>query len=270
MQDRVPSNGKAVRQYQDIEIGDTAEHVRLICINRPDSRNALRTPCLAEIANALQDAEREPQVRAVVITGSDKVFAAGADIRELLHMSQAEARQDRRPHIWRQIQQFSKPLISVVRGYALGAGCELALLSDIVVAADNARFGQPEVTLGIIPGAGGIQRLTRQIGKSAAAKMILTGELIDAHTAKDLGIVVDVKPLEDALDYGLLLAERIARNSPLAVKAAKQVLNRVYETTLETGLKEERTAFCDLMDSSDKREGLSAFLEKRPAKFTGN
>lgn len=255
--------------YQDILVRRASEQVLLIQIHRPNARNALRTPCLAEIAQALQDAEHDSGIRAVVITGDDKTFAAGADIGELAALDEAAARADRRPAIWRDIQSFSKPLIAVVRGYALGAGCELALLCDIVIAAENAQFGQPEVTLGIIPGAGGIQRLARVVGKGLAMKMVLSGVRLDAHAARDAGMATDVLPCAQALPYGLEFAESVARNAPLAVQAAKRVASRVYETSLEQGLLEERSAFCQLMDTEDKREGLAAFLEKRRPEFRG-
>lgn len=255
--------------FQDIRLSQPRAHVLLIELHRPDARNALRTACLAEIAQVLKKADADPQLRVVVITGSDTVFAAGADIRELHALDGAAAQADIRPALWREIQSFSKPLLAVVRGYALGAGCELALLCDMVVAADNAQFGQPEINLGIIPGAGGAQRLTRIVGKALAMKMVLTGMRLDAHAARDAGMVTDVLPCEQALAYGLELAEAVARNAPLAVQAAKWSVNRAYETALQEGLDDERAAFCRLMDTEDKREGLAAFLEKRKPQFQG-
>lgn len=255
--------------YRDIQVSAPIEGVSLIRIARPEVRNALRTQTLAEIADALRIVEGDARLRACVITGDDKAFAAGADIRELAALDATAARADVRPQHWRAIQACAKPLIAAVRGYALGAGCEMALLADMVVAAENACFGQPEINLGIIPGAGGIQRLTRALGKPLAMKMVLTGERLDAAQALAAGLVCEVTAVDQCLPRALELAHAISLKAPLAVAAAKRLVNLAYEEFLAAGLQAERAAFCSLMDSADTHEGIDAFLQKRPAQFRG-
>ncbi len=253
----------------DIIVSTPAARILLIRINRPHVRNALRTRTLGEIAAVLSAADQDVGILAAVITGSEDIFAAGADIRELAALDTAAALADLRPAHWKAIRSFSKPLIAAVHGYALGAGCEMVLLADMVVAATGAQFGQPEINLGIIPAAGGIQRLTRAVGKPLAMKMVLTGALLDAQAALWACMVTEVVAPEECLPRAIAHAETIATKAPLAIKAAKRMINHVYETGLEQGLGDERQAFCHLMDSLDKREGVAAFLEKRKPIFEG-
>lgn len=253
----------------DVLASVPSPHVMVLQLNRPEVRNALRTRTLKEIAEILAAAEADDQIRVCVIAGSDRAFAAGADIRELAALDEVTAREDPRPEYWRRIRDFSKPLVAAVTGYALGAGCELALLADMIVASEDAVFGQPEIRLGIIPGAGGIQRLTRIVGKPLAMKLVLTGAHFTAHEAYAAGMISELAPTGRCLERAIELAREIADKAPLAVVAAKRVVNLSYETSLSDGLAIERDAFCSLMDTEDKKEGLTAFLEKRSANFIG-
>jgi enoyl-CoA hydratase len=255
--------------FQDINLDRPAEGVLLITLNRPDARNALRNNTLREIADALRNAADDNAVRAVVITGGPKIFAAGADIKEMAQLGPIEALTDIRPEYWKTISAFPKPLLAAVNGYALGAGCELAMHVDIVIAGKGARFGQPEINLGTIPGAGGTQRLIRTVGKPLAMKMVLSGEMIDAQTALAAGLVAKVTTDDDVLDRALALAGVIAHKSPLAVRLAKEAMLRSFEVGLESGLNLERKSFSLMAASADRKEGIAAFLEKRPARFTG-
>nr|AIK66557.1 putative enoyl-CoA hydratase I [Arhodomonas sp. Seminole] len=256
-------------EYEDIVIEETTDHVLQITLNRPDARNALRTNLLRELAEALDAAAADEAVRAVVLTGGDKVFAAGADIGELAALDLKGVVEDPRPGYWQRIAQFPKPLIAAVNGYALGGGCELAMHADIIIAADNAQFGQPEINLGIIPGAGGTQRLIRTVGKSLAMKMVLAGEWIDAGTALAAGLAAEVTPREATLERAHALAGKIATKSPMAARQAKDVLLKAFDTELSAGLRLERQAFTILAATEDRQEGLDAFMEKRKPEFKG-
>ncbi|HCY62475.1 MAG TPA: 2,3-dehydroadipyl-CoA hydratase [Oxalobacteraceae bacterium] len=258
-----------MQTYQDILVDQPQEGILLITLNRPDARNALRNNSLREIADALRAADDDSEVRAVVITGGEKYFAAGADIKEMAQLGPIEALTDVRPQYWKTIAAFSKPLIAAVNGYALGAGCELAMHVDIVIAGAGAKFGQPEINLGTIPGAGGTQRLVKTVGKPLAMKMVLSGEMIDAPTALASGLVAEVTEDDKTLTRALALAAVIASKSPLATRVAKEAVLRSFELGLEAGLNLERKSFSLLAASEDRREGIAAFLEKRPAKFTG-
>ncbi len=255
--------------YQDILVEETDQGVILIRLNRPESYNALRTALLSELSQALCTAESDTDVRCAVLYGNEKVFAAGADIKEMAAMDTVDFMQDKRVEYWTGIRRFSKPLLAAVNGYALGGGCELALHADIVVAGSNASFGQPEINLGIMPGAGGTQRLIRTVGKSMAMKMVLSGESIDAQTALDFGLIARITQPELTLETTLNLAKTIAGKSPIAVRLAKKSLLDAYETTLETGLNLERNAFTLLSATEDRREGMQAFIEKRRPEFKG-
>lgn len=255
--------------YQDILVEQRAPGVLLISLQRPEARNALRNQTLREIAAALAGAAVDDELRVAVITGSEKVFAAGADIKEMSKLGPVEAIADVRPTYWKQIAAFPKPLIVAVNGYALGAGCELVMHADIAVAGTGARFGQPEINLGTMPGAGGTQRLIRTVGKPLAMKMVLSGEMIDAATALASGLVAEVVDDAATVERALALASTIAGKSPLAVMLAKEALLRAFETGLETGLGLERKSFCLLAASEDRREGIAAFLEKRQPVFRG-
>jgi enoyl-CoA hydratase len=254
---------------QDLVVARPADGVLSLTLNRPDARNALRTQTLAEIAAQLSAVLNDDTVRAVVITGGLKYFAAGADIREMAPLGPIDVLMHERQRHWRAIATFAKPLIAAVNGYALGAGCELALMADIAVAGTGAQFGQPEINLGLIPGAGGTQRLARVAGKALTMQMVLTGQPIDARAALAAGIVVEVDEPESALARAVELATIIASKPPLAVRLAKESVLRAYEAPLSEALASERQAFALLAASEDRNEGITAFLDKRPPKFTG-
>jgi enoyl-CoA hydratase len=254
---------------QDLRVDRPAPGVLAITLHRPEVRNALRTQTLREIAAVLAAAEADAGTRAVVITGGLECFAAGADLREMAPLGPAAIVTDERQAHWQAIARFPKPLIAAVNGYALGAGCELALAADIVVAGTGARFGQPEIGLGMIAGAGGIQRVARVAGKALAMQLALTGQPIDAATALAAGLVVEVDEPESALARAIEIAALVATRPPLAVRAAKAAVLRAYETPLAEGLAADRQAFALLAATHDRNEGIAAFLEKRPPVFTG-
>ncbi len=240
-----------------------------LTLNRPAARNALNNALLSELATTLEAAATDSEISVCVITGNERCFAAGADLNEMAEKDLAATLNDIRPQLWARINAFSKPLIAAVNGYALGAGCELALLCDVVIAGENARFGLPEITLGIMPGAGGTQRLIRSVGKSLASKMVLTGESITARQALAAGLVSDVYPESLTLEYALRQAGLMARHSPLALQAAKQALRQSQEVALQAGLAQERQLFTLLAATDDRREGIDAFLQKRTPEFKG-
>ena len=256
-------------QHEDLLVTPPEDRVRLITMNRPAWRTALRTHTLAEIASALEEAAYDPATGAVVITGSERYFAAGADLHEMADKGPIELLTDPRPRMWKRIAAFPKPLIAAVNGYAFGAGCELVMHADIVIAGDGARFGLPEINLGIIPGAGGTQRLARVVGKSRAMQMVLSGEPIDGSTALQCGLASEVLPAAEALPRAMALARTIAAKAPLALRTAKEAVLLAEEAPLSAALNAERTAFVVLAASQDRQEGISAFLEKRPARFQG-
>ncbi len=257
------------RPLQDIVVARPAAGVVQITLHRPEFRNALRTQTLAELAAELATALADPETRAVVLTGGVDCFAAGADVREMAPLGPVEILTHERQKYWRAVATFAKPLVGAVCGYALGGGCELALCCDILVAGNNARFGQPEVNLGMIPGAGGTQRLARTAGKSLTMQMVLTGQPIDAQAALAAGLVVEVAEPAGALARAVELASIIATKPALAVRLAKEAVLRAYESPLSEGLAAERQAFALLAASHDRNEGIAAFLEKRPPRFTG-
>ena len=256
-------------EYQDILVSDIVSGVLTITLNRPEAYNALRTQLLSEMADVLDSAAQNDEIRAVVVTGNEKVFAAGADIKEMAALDAVGVLNDPRVGHWRRIAQFPKPLIAAVNGFALGGGCELVMHADIVIAGDNAQFGQPEINLGIIPGAGGTQRLLRTVGKSMAMQLVLSGEFITAAQARDFGLVSEVTIPERSLERANELARKIATKPPIAVRQAKEVLLKAYETTLDSGLSLERKAFTLLAATEDRNEGIAAFMEKRKPNFTG-
>lgn len=253
----------------DILVDRPAPGVVRITLDRPEARNALHTQMLAEIAAELAAAAAAEDTRAVVITGGLAIFAAGADLREMAPLGPVEVLTHERQRHWRAIATFPKPLIAAVNGYALGGGCELALCADIVVAGTNAQFGQPEINLGMIPGAGGTQRLARVAGKSLAMLMVLTGWPIDAQAALAAGLAVEVDEPESALARAVEIASVIATKPALAVRLAKEAVLRAYEAPLAEALAAERQAFALLAASHDRNEGIAAFLEKRSPRFTG-
>ncbi len=244
--------------------------VALVTIDRPEALNALSFAVLEELAETLETLDRDDTCRAIVLTGSgDRAFAAGADILELADQTPERLARDGHFEAWDRIAAVGLPLIAAVRGYALGGGCELAMTCDLIVAGDDARFGQPEIKIGVMPGAGGTQRLTRAVGSALAMELILTGRTMDAAEAKGTGLVTTVVPAAETLERALALGDTIASMPPLAVRAAKRSVLAAAELPLGEGLRRERQAFFDLFATQDQREGMRAFSEKRPPIWTG-
>lgn len=241
--------------------------VGFITLDRPDALNALSTDLIAELSTALNEFEDDSQIKAIVITGSDRAFAAGADIKEMQSKSYMEMYMDNFLDDWDRVAKCRKPVIAAVAGYALGGGCELAMSCDIIIAADTAKFGQPEITLGVMPGVGGTQRLTRLVGKTKAMDMCLTGRMMDAEEAERSGLVSRVVPADDLQDAAMEIAEKIADFSQPSVMITKETINRAYELTLEEGIRFERRLFHSLFATVDQKEGMQAFVEKRSPKF---
>jgi enoyl-CoA hydratase len=245
------------------------DRVGLVRLNRPEAFNALNSTLMTELLDALQKFDADEDIGAIVITGSDKVFAAGADISEMTESSADEMRNNDNIGRFDQIMQISKPIIGAVSGWCLGGGSELALSLDMLIASERARFGQPEINLGVIPGAGGTQRLTKAVGKAIAMEMVLNNRTLTADEALHFGIVNKVVPVEDYLEEALKLAAKIAVRAPIAIRVGKKAVNRSFETSLTEGLDEERQAFYDLFDTHDQKEGMQAFLEKRDPEWKG-
>jgi enoyl-CoA hydratase len=241
--------------------------VAIVTLNRPKQLNALNGKLIGELNRALAGFDADPTIAAVVLTGSEKAFAAGADIKEMAEKDFAEAYTGDFIGAWHRIAEHKKPVIAAVAGYALGGGCELAMMCDIIIAADNAKFGQPEINLGTIPGAGGTQRLTRAIGKSKAMEMILTGRNMDAAEAERANLVARVVPVGDLLDEAVKLAETIAEKSQPIVAMAKEAVDVAYETSLAEGIRFEKRSFYATFATADRKEGMAAFAEKRTANF---
>jgi enoyl-CoA hydratase len=253
--------------YQNILV-ETRGPVGLITLSRPKALNALCDALVREMGTALDGFESEDKIGAVVITGSDRAFAAGADIKEMSGRSYMDVYlAEFITAGWERVTTCRKPIVAAVAGYALGGGCELAMMCDTIIAADTAKFGQPEITLGVIPGAGGTQRLTRFVGKAKAMDMVLTGRMMDAAEAERSGLVSRVVPAATLLDEALALAARIAEMSRPAVMIAKEAVNRAYETTLSEGVRFERRVFHSLFATEDQKEGMAAFVEKRKPRF---
>jgi enoyl-CoA hydratase len=255
--------------YETI-IVEVEEHIALIRLNRPDALNALNGQILDELAEAITEMDGSNKVRAIIVTGSEKAFAAGADIKEMADKTFVDMFvEDYFTGPTEAIQRCRKPIIAAVSGYCLGGGCELAMLCDFIIAADTAKFGQPEINLGVIPGMGGTQRLTRYVGKSKAMEMCLTGRFMDAAEAERAGLVSRVVPAKELMREAREAAVKIAEKSPLTVRAAKEAVNRSYETTLREGLLFERRLFNALFSTEDQAEGMAAFAEKRTPQFRG-
>jgi len=251
-------------------IVDVQDHVALVKLNRPDALNALSFQLLSELGDALKSLDRNDSVRAVVLTGSEKAFAAGADIKEMAEKSFVDMyKEDIFTEQTEIINKIRKPVIAAVAGYALGGGCELAMMCDFIIAADNAKFGQPEINLGVIAGIGGTQRLTRFVGKSKSMEMHLTGRFMDAEEAERSGLVSRIVPAKDLIENALETAQKIAEKSSIATMAAKEAVNRSYETTLQEGVAFERRLFHALFSTNDQTEGMAAFAEKRTPRFRG-
>jgi enoyl-CoA hydratase len=248
---------------------DEERRVALLRFNRPQQLNALNGEVMDELCSSLEALDRDDAIRVLVVTGSERAFAAGADIGEMAGASPIDMLRTNRIAQWDRVRRIGKPVIAAVAGWCLGGGCELAMALDLVVAAESARFGQPEINLGVIPGAGGTQRLTRAVGKSVAMEMILTGEPIDAREAHRLGLVARVVPNELVIEDALALAAKIATKSPLALRLAKEAVNAAYEMSLTDALAHERRLFYLLFASDDQKEGMAAFLEKRDPDFKG-
>jgi len=246
-----------------------APRVALIRLNRPESLNALNRALVADLTQMLLDLDQDSEVRAIVITGNERAFAAGADIKEMAGDSAIDMLILDQFQKWDQIKRLKKPLIAAVSGYALGGGCELAMLCDIIIASETAQFGQPEIKIGVIPGAGGTQRLTRAIGKSRAMEYILTGRFFSAQQAYEWGLVSRVVPVELYLEEAIKLAAEIASMPPLAVQLGKQAILKSYELSLEEGLHFERRNFYLLFATEDQKEGMKAFIEKRSPQWKG-
>jgi enoyl-CoA hydratase len=253
--------------YETI-ISETRGKVGLITLNRPQALNALNSQILAELVAAANAFDADPGIGAIVLTGSEKAFAAGADIKEMQSISYAEAYSQDFFVGWEDFTRTRKPIIAAVAGYALGGGCELAMMCDFIIAADTAKFGQPEITLGVIPGMGGSQRLTRFVGKAKAMDMCLTGRMMDAAEAERSGLVSRVVPAGELIEEALRAAAKIADFSLPSVMMAKEAVNRAYETTLCEGLRFERRLFHSLFALDDQKEGMAAFTEKRKPNFT--
>src|SRR2546429_4728879 len=254
--------------YEHIKV-ESAPPIATITLDRPKVLNALSPALIAEVGQALSELDANLEIRAVVLTGGPKVFAAGADIGDMAQRTAAEQLTRDMTGAWTPIANFTKPLIAAVNGYALGGGCELALICDLIVAGDSARFGQPEINLGIIPGAGGTQRWPRTAGKYAAMEVILSGAPVTAERAYELGIVNKVVPAEMTIEVAKRLARQLAEKPPLAVRMAKEAVLKAFESPLSEGLASERKSFYFLFASEDQKEGMHAFLEKRKGVFKG-
>jgi len=252
--------------YENILV-ETRGKVGIIRLNRPQALNALNTKLKAELSVAIDAYEADANIGCIVITGSDKAFAAGADIKEMADKSFIDVFMGNFAGTWDRAAHARKPIVAAVAGFALGGGCELAMQCDLIIAADNAKFGQPEIKLGVIPGIGGTQRLTRAVGKAKAMDLILTGRMMDAVEAERAGLVARVVPAASLMDETMKVAETIASMSLPSALAAKEAINRAFETTLAEGVRFERRVFHALFATEDQKEGMAAFIEKRPPKF---
>src|SRR5215467_527063 len=252
--------------YQNL-IVETRGKVGIIRLNRPAALNALNTALVAELSGAIDGFETDPLVACMIITGSDKAFAAGADIKEMKDKSYMDAFFGNFTGDWDHAARARKPVIAAVAGYALGGGCELALQCDFIIAADNAKFGQPEIKLGVIPGIGGTQRLTRAVGKAKAMDLCLTGRMMDATEAERAGLVARVVPAASLMEEAMKAAETIASMSLPSVMLAKESINRAFELPLAEGIRFERRVFHSLFATADQKEGMAAFIAKRPPRF---
>lgn len=243
--------------------------IAVVQLNRPKVLNALSFETMVEIVRAFEELDRDQSVNAIILTGGQDVFAAGADLKEMAEATPVDLALGRRFELWDRIRKVSKPIIAAVSGYCLGGGCELTMNCDIIIASETASFGQPEVNVGIMPGAGGTQRLTRAVGKYKSMEMILTGRPISAEEAYRIGLVNKIVPVESLMDEAKKMASEIASKPPISVRAAKEAILRAQDTTLEVGLEFERRAFYLLFATEDGKEGMKAFLEKRKPTFKG-
>ncbi len=254
-----------------IEVNPQFEkHIALIRLNRPKELNALNLQLMGELRDALISLDEDNEVRVIILTGNERAFAAGADIKQMADKTAVDMLIIDQFSTWDQIRKTKKPIIAAVSGFALGGGCELAMTCDMIVASESAKFGQPEIKIGVMPGAGGTQRLTRAIGKAKAMEMVLTGNFISAEEAHSYGLVNKVVPVEMYMYEAVNLAKQIARMSPVAARLAKEAVNRAFETHLDEGLHFERKNFYLTFSSEDQKEGMQAFIEKRPPDFKGS
>jgi len=254
--------------YQNILVSKE-NSVGIVQLNRRKVLNAMNSALMMELVAALEELDRDLNVRAIILTGGDKTFSAGADIREMSEATPVDLILDRRFELWDRIRKISKPIIAAVSGYCFGGGNELAMNCDIIIASETATFGQPEVNVGIMPGAGGTQRLVRAVGKYRAMEMILTGKPVSAEDAQRMGLVNTVVPPESLLNEAKRVANEIASKPPIAIRAVKEAILRAQDTTLEVGLEFERKSFDTLFRTEDGREGMKAFIEKRKPVFKG-
>jgi enoyl-CoA hydratase len=245
-------------------------HIALVRLNRPKELNALNLQLMLEMKQALHDLDEDENVRCIIITGNEQAFAAGADIKQMESRTPIDLLKIDQFETWDQIRKTKKPIIAAVSGFALGGGCELAMTCDIIVASETAKFGQPEIKIGIMPGAGGTQRLTRAVGKALAMEMVLTGKFISAEVALRSGLINKVVPEEVYLDEAVKLAKEVCQMSPVATRLAKESVNKAFETGLQEGLFFERKNFYMCFSSNDQKEGMKAFVEKRRPDFKGN
>ena len=255
--------------YKNIK-AETEGGVAIISLNRPQALNALNSELMTELVDALDKFDADESVKVIILTGSERAFAAGADIKEMCDEGAVSILLKDRLATWDKVRNIKKPIIAAVSGFALGGGCELAMMCDMLIASETAQFGQPEINIGVIPGAGGTQRLTYAVGKVKAMELILTGRPFSAQEALLMGLVNKVVPAEMLMDEARALAKEIAKKPPLAVRMAKEAIQKVFETTLTEGLNFERKSFYMLFASEDQKEGMKAFMEKRPASFTGH
>lgn len=248
---------------------ETHNRVGLVRFNRPQQLNALNGAIMEELVSACEQFDNDPVLGAIVITGDERAFAAGADIKEMADASAVDMLLTDRISKWDRLRKIKKPIIAAVSGFCLGGGCELAMACDMIVASESAKFGQPEINLGVIPGAGGTQRLTRAVGKVTAMEMVLNGRLLSASEAHQFGLVNRVVPVEQCLGEALKLGNEIAARAPLAVRLGKEAVNNAFESFLADGLADERRAFYFLFSTADQKEGMQAFIEKRKANWKG-
>ncbi len=255
-------------EYENILV-EQEDGVAVVRLNRPKVLNALSGPLMTELVEALEGLDADRAVRCIVLTGNERAFAAGADIAEMADASAVEMMQRNQFERWERIRKVRTPIVAAVSGFALGGGCELAMMCDMIVASESARFGQPEILIGVIPGAGGTQRLTRTVGKALAMEIVLTGRQITAREAHAAGLINRVVPNELCLESAVQLAREVAARPPIAVMLGKDAVLKAFDTTLEAGLDAERKNFFLLFGTEDKREGMQAFLEKRPPQWKG-
>jgi enoyl-CoA hydratase len=257
-------------EYQFILVNESyAKHIALIKLNRPKELNALNLQLMLELKSAFQQLDENDEVRCIVITGNDQAFAAGADIKQMENKTAIDLLKIDQFETWDQIRKTKKPIIAAVSGFALGGGCELVMTCDMVIASETAKFGQPEIKLGIMPGAGGTQRLTKAVGKALAMEMVLTGKFISADEALASGLINKVVPIELYLEEAVKMAEEIAIQSPIAIRLAKESVLKAFDSSLQEGLYFERKNFYMCFASEDQKEGMKAFVEKRKPVFNG-